>query len=1082
MLIDTNNPPALDAKQNLWVYNALDCCVTQDVLAETKSQLDPFSSLVYSFERAQWAPALEMMLRGIRVDNRVREELRQDLSAKRTRILHILDLFSHAVWDRPLNHNSPKQLQEFFYGCMKLPEQHKFDKGVRRVSTDREALEKLYPHLYARPMISCILALRDIDKKLSVINMKLCPDGRFRCSYNPSGTETGRYSSSASAFRTGCFPPGAEVLTEAGWKNIEEVDAGELVCQYKEGNLSFEPALPVAYDYSGDIFKLSGEQVGLCVTPDHRVLYSDSRGEYLHTEPAQRVSELSQIQLPLTGRLDTALMSLHPIIAALIADGNFEGNGRWRIGFKKKRKIDRLIALAEDAGINLREQSAKEGYRRFGLTVPHWWPSDWGNWLLKLSLDNATAILQECAYWDGTKRGNSFIYHTAKVERATWIQTLAHITGHSATIVKQAQSKGSWSTTPMFKVNIKPRTHARVQRKHWTKQHYEGKVYCITVPSSYFLVRWDGFISVTGNSNGQNISDELRRMFIPDPGMKLGYADLEQAESRGVAYITGDVDYIEACESGDLHTTVAKMIWRELHWPHEPKGDRALADQPFYRHFSRRDISKRAGHGCVTEDHEVLTPNGWVSIATKPSVIMTWNGTTSDFTTVTNWTDKLYTGKMVEILGTSVSINMTADHRVILTKDRKGCKLHEIPAEKFSTVRGDIPLGSGYSGPNPVYYARLVAAIQSDAHEERPGVFRFHMHKERKFERLAWLCELAGVRYKRSLDKATVWLHEPIEKTAGPWMLSWTRESLCQYLDEYKYWDGHEGITKSVSLFSANKEHLEWIQTLGRLVGYGGNFQKTYISGFGSAVHRLQQNNRLWGSGSSMVVRDYKDTVRVLCPTVASGMFYIKRQGKIHITGNSNYRGQPPHMAKILKVQRSLIEAFQENYFQAFPGISRWHQTTASELHANGFLITPLGRRRFFLGRRYDDATLREAIAYRPQSTIVDILNIGLWRVWRSNLVQVLGQIHDAILFQYPEHLEAELLPKVLELMRVPVPINGRVMEIPVEVSVGWNWAKAGDENPYGLRKYKGGSDDRICPEHISNPPTGFALLDKRIR
>lgn len=786
MLIDTNNPPSLDQKQNLWLYNGIDCCVTQDVLAETKPQLDAFSSLVYSFERAQWAPALEMMLRGIRIDNRVREELRQDLSAKRTRILHILDLFSHAVWDRPLNHNSPKQLQEFFYTTMKLPEQHKFDKGVRRVSTDREALEKLYPHLYARPMINCILALRDIDKKLSVINMKLCPDGRFRCSYNPSGTETGRYSSSASAFRTG--------------------------------------------------------------------------------------------------------------------------------------------------------------------------------------------------------------------------------------------------------------------------------------------------------TNSQNISDELRRMFIPDPGMKLGYADLEQAESRGVAYITGDVDYIEACESGDLHTTVAKMIWRELHWPHEPKGDRALADQPFYRHFSRRDISKRAGHGCVTEDHEVLTPNGWVSIATKPSVIMTWDGTTSDFTTVTNWTDKLYTGQMVEILGTSVSINMTADHRVILTKDRKGCKLHEIPAEKFSTVRGDIPLGSGYSGPNPIYYARLVAAIHSDAHEERPGVFRFHMHKERKFERLAWLCELAGVRYKRSLDKATVWLHEPIEKAAGPWMLSWTRESLCRYLDEYKYWDGHEGITKSVSLFSTNKEHLEWIQTLGRLVGYGGNFQKTYISGFGSAVHRLQQNNRLWGSGSSMVVRDYEDTVRVLCPTVASGMFYIKRQGKIHITGNSNYRGKPPHMAKILKVQRSLIEAFQENYFQAFPGIPKWHQTTASELHSQGFLITPLGRRRFFLGRRYDDATLREAIAYRPQSTIVDILNIGLWRVWRSNLVQVLGQIHDAILFQYPEHLEAELLPKVLELMRVPVPINGRVMEIPVEVSVGWNWAKADDENPYGLRKYKGGSDDRICPEHISNPPQGLALLDKRIR
>lgn len=496
MLIDTNNPPSLDAKQNHWLYNCLDCCVTQDVLAETEKQLDPLSSMVYKFERAQWAPALEMMLRGVRIDRTVREELKANLEAKRGKIIHILDLFAHAVWDRPLNHNSPKQLKDIFYSVMGFPEQHKFDKGKRKVSTDREALEKLHPYLYARPLVNCILALRDIDKKLSVVNMRLDPDGRFRCTYNPSGTETGRYSSSASAFRTG--------------------------------------------------------------------------------------------------------------------------------------------------------------------------------------------------------------------------------------------------------------------------------------------------------TNGQNITDELRKMFIADPGMKLGYADLEQAESRGVAYITGDEDYIEACESGDLHTTVAMMIWPRLPWPGDPKGNRKLADQIFYRYFSYRDISKRGGHG-------------------------------------------------------------------------------------------------------------------------------------------------------------------------------------------------------------------------------------------------------------------------------------------------SNYRGKPPHMAKILKVAQSLMQEFQENYFRSFPGIPAWHDSTASELHANGYLITPLGRRRFFLGRRYDDATLREAIAYRPQSMIGDILNIGLWRLWRANIVQLLGQVHDAVFFQYPEQLEDTILPKVVSLLTVPTPVTARektrLLTIPVEVSVGWNWSKYDEQdNAYGIRKWKGpGSDDRTRP-------TGLALLDRVIR
>lgn len=95
-------------------------------------------------------------------------------------------------------------------------------------------------------------------------------------------------------------------------------------------------------------------------------------------------------------------------------------------------------------------------------------------------------------------------------------------------------------------------------------------------------------------TNLQNITPELRRIFISDPGHRLISLDLEQAESRAVGAIIfslfGDRTYLDACESGDLHTYVAKLCWPHL-------KTREDAEQPFYRHFSYRDMAKRLGHG-----------------------------------------------------------------------------------------------------------------------------------------------------------------------------------------------------------------------------------------------------------------------------------------------------------------------------------------------------------------------------------------------------------------------------------------------------------------------------------------------------
>lgn len=101
--------------------------------------------------------------------------------------------------------------------------------------------------------------------------------------------------------------------------------------------------------------------------------------------------------------------------------------------------------------------------------------------------------------------------------------------------------------------------------------------------------------------NQQNIEEFLRRIFIADDGMKMANFDAEQGESRVVGAIEWNLfhrgEYLDACESGDLHTIVSRMCEPSMHWTGDLEHDRELAEQPYYRHHSLRKLCKSIGHG-----------------------------------------------------------------------------------------------------------------------------------------------------------------------------------------------------------------------------------------------------------------------------------------------------------------------------------------------------------------------------------------------------------------------------------------------------------------------------------------------------
>lgn len=165
----------------------------------------------------------------------------------------------------------------------------------------------------------------------------------------------------------------------------------------------------------------------------------------------------------------------------------------------------------------------------------------------------------------------------------------------------------------------------------------------------------------------------------------------------------------------------------------------------------------------------------------------------------------------------------------------------------------------------------------------------------------------------------------------------------------------------------------------------------------------------------------------------------------------SNYLMGKNTFAEHLGIPVSEAVRVQTTYFQRFPEIKLWHESTRQELVKTGMLRTPFGRVRRFLGRLphnpdvgYD--TLKEAMAYRPQSLIVDYLNQALVKIHLWSLTtegcEVISQNHDGMLIQYREDLERVVIEKVRAAFNKELRVGQSIVKFPYEIKVGPSWGE----------------------------------------
>ncbi len=183
-----------------WRYNAMDSVVTLEASEKVDDELidEGLDEFYYSHVHPLIVELQKMERRGVIFDKVAAKVMEKRLLEKLKGIQAQID----GIVGREINVASSKQIRDLLYGELKFPviRHHK----TKKPTADEDALQRLHAKYPDEAVLRLIVAHRKTLKLTSTyVNPKIDPDGRCRCSYNASGTITGRVASSKTIFGTG---------------------------------------------------------------------------------------------------------------------------------------------------------------------------------------------------------------------------------------------------------------------------------------------------------------------------------------------------------------------------------------------------------------------------------------------------------------------------------------------------------------------------------------------------------------------------------------------------------------------------------------------------------------------------------------------------------------------------------------------------------------------------------------------------------------------------------------------------------------------------------------------------------------
>lgn len=329
-----------------------------------------------------------------------------------------------------------------------------------------------------------------------------------------------------------CFPGEVEVLTEKGFVRFDELEKGSKVYQHSFdlGQSGF--VVPYAYtekEYSGELVNVTSSVANITCTPDHNLVFVTQKGE-VKVQPAKEhfskgwsiptVTNHSGVGISLT---DEQISLIIAICADSKIDKRVNSRGQVHFEFIKQRKIERLTMLLESLGISYTtytSERVKTGqvYTTFNFKLPDFVEGKMlpKSWLADATCEQQNHILDEIILWDGNlvKGRNAFEFSSKHLDEASFVQSLAVLNGRYAGIRKRNNHLGEWYAVKVSNTKMNISCQSVVK----STSDYNGKVYCVSVPSGMIVTRNSGKIAIVGNCDQLSAYQMLREYQLSKAG------------------------------------------------------------------------------------------------------------------------------------------------------------------------------------------------------------------------------------------------------------------------------------------------------------------------------------------------------------------------------------------------------------------------------------------------------------------------------------------------------------------------------------------------------------------------------------
>lgn len=566
-------------------YNARDVWITDEVRCQMASEIvrKGTAAQVYALDKQLQEQALAMQQNGMPLNmDKARAVGATALKLKRDALTAMRDFARNPEF----NPNSPEQLRDYLFVKQGYPVILWTDggkSGNKQPSTAEDALLQLPDTPFKR----ALLEYREADGTLRAYfdvstgsatpsrGMRIWGDGRLHATWKPFGARSGRFTTNPN-----CFDGETEVLTPDGWVRFDDIDMSNTatpIAQYdKDSGITFvRPDVWIKKRHVGQMVDIRTTATRLRVTPEHRCLLRHRKtGEhrvFLGEDYPEDWEQLHAAESPNHG-----ILELHPaeitLLCATQADGHFTVAGRQVVfTFDKPRKKVRLEQALQTLDIAYTRKDFQEGTRdrtrfvveRSSLAVLRYLSAaktfTWD--LLALEPVSRRLFVDELGHWDGHHyydvQPAPFTYSSSVKQNVDVAQALVCMAGYR---VKVREYRSHPDANVNYQLDAVDRDSSLTTNREHTTISWDDDVYCVSVPSSFIVVRREGRIHITGQC--QNWAKWMREMVEAEDGRVIVGADQAQLELRLTAALSGDATLLDKCINADEN--------RKLEPDHDP--------------------------------------------------------------------------------------------------------------------------------------------------------------------------------------------------------------------------------------------------------------------------------------------------------------------------------------------------------------------------------------------------------------------------------------------------------------------------------------------------------------------------------